>query len=306
MFFHNISIAFSQVLVLILLATVGFVCHAGGLFTEEVSRKCSGLLFYIVTPCVIAYSFSGLSHSGQTLRLLWLTLIANLIFYTVCSVLIIFLFNRSKAGAVYKYASMYGNVGYMGIPLSQALIGPIGVFICSISVFIFNAFAFTHGAAIMGGRKSMKPIKLLLNPGTIGILLGIPLYIWSGIIPNVILQPIEHLANLNTPLAMLMLGTYLASAKLSEAFKTAEIYFVALIKLILLPAVTLPVCVLLGLRGELLCGITLMSCVPSATNTVIFAAQFDQDVSKAGICPAFTAILSIITIPVWLALAQIF
>ena len=306
MFLQNMWTAFSQVAILTLLAAVGFCSHKGGLYTESTAKLCNGLLFYIVTPCVIAHSFLRLERSADTMKLLGIALICGLAFHLFGAILTHFLFNHSSSPAVYKFASMYGNLGYMGIPLSQAVLGDIGVFICSVMVFVFNLFAFTHGATIMdraGGGK-IKVFKLFVNPGTIGIALGLPLFLLKAQLPAIIEGPLGHLANLNTPLAMLMLGTYLAGTDLKRIFKIPENYLTIFIKLLVLPAATLGVAFLLGIRGDLLVGLAIMSCVPSASNTVMFAAQYGRDTGRAGMAIACTSTLSIITMPIWIALAQ--
>ena len=123
-------------------------------------------------------------------------------------------------------------------------------------------------------------------------------------LPAIIEGPLGHLANLNTPLAMLMLGTYLAGTDLKRIFKIPENYLTIFIKLLVLPAATLGVAFLLGIRGDLLVGLAIMSCVPSASNTVMFAAQYGRDTGRAGMAIACTSTLSIITMPIWIALAQ--
>ncbi len=306
MFLQNMWTAFSQVAMLAVLAAVGFFSHLGGLYTEKIAKTCNGLLFYIVTPCVICHSFTRLERSESTMKLLGAALLGGILFHLFGVLLTRFLFNKSSAPAVYKYAAMYGNVGYMGIPLSQAVLGEIGVFICSVVVFIFNLFAFTHGAAIMdrnqGGKINL--FKILVNPGTIGIVMGLPLFLLNVRLPQILDQPLTHLANLNTPLAMLMLGTYLANTDLKRIFKIKENYSTMLIKLILLPAVTIGVSYLCGIRGDLLVGLTLLACVPTASNTVMFAAQFGQDTGRASMAIACSNLLSILTMPIWIALAQ--
>lgn len=305
MFIQNMMTAFSQVTILAILAAVGFFCHKSGLYTEKAAKLSNGLLFYIVTPSVICQSFLRLKFDTSSLNLLLAALVCGVIYHTVGAVLVHFLFKKSGDAGVYRYACMYGNIGYMGIPLSQAVLGDIGVFICSIMVFIFNAFAFTHGVRLMdSGQDKFNWKKMIFNPGTIGIAMGLPCYLLQLQLPNVIGTPLSHLANLNTPLAMVMFGTYLADTNLKKIFTCKKNYIVVLIKLILLPVLTISACKLAGISGNLLVGCTLLSCVPSACNTVMFAAQFHQDTAKAGMVTAFAGILSIITMPVWIALAQ--
>ncbi|MBR5783261.1 MAG: AEC family transporter [Clostridia bacterium] len=304
MFLQNMWIAFSQVAILALLAMVGFFCHKGGLFTDKVAKLCNGLVFYIVTPSVVCHSFLQLDPSADTLKLLLFAMIGGFAFHLFGVILTGFMFNRSPAPAVYKYAAMYGNMGFMGIPLSQALLQSTGVFICSVMIFIFNLFCFTHGASIMNKGVKINLFKILVNPGTIGIALGLPLFLLNVELPKILLQPLTHLSNLNTPLAMIMLGAYLGATKLSSIFKIKENYIVLVIKLIFLPAVTIGVSYLLGIRGNLLVGFALMSCVPTATNTVMFAAQFGQDTGRSSMSIALSNLASIITMPLWIALAQ--
>ena len=52
-----------------------------------------------------------------------------------------------------------------------------------------------------------------VNPGTAGIALGLPLFFCSAKLPDVFGAPVHHLANLNTPLAMIVIGYHLAGAR---------------------------------------------------------------------------------------------
>ncbi len=307
LFLENMWTAFTQVSILVILALLGFITHRTGLFTEKASRACTGLLFYIVTPCMIANSFLQLSRSAETLKLLGWTLVAAVLFHLLGALITRFCFNRSAEDGVYKFASMYGNVGFMGIPLFQAVLGDKGVFICSVIIFVFNFFCFTHGATLMRrtGNGGTKWIKILLNPGTIGLAMGLPLFLLDVDLPILLSDPLRYLSSLNTPLAMLMLGTYLGATELGKILKIKENYGVLLLKLILLPAITLGVSYLVGVRGLLLIGFTIMACVPTATNTVLFAAQFERDTGRASMAIAFCSIASVLTMPIWIALAQL-
>lgn len=306
MFLNNMLTALSQVAVLMLLALIGFICHKTGLYTDKIAKSCNGVLFYIVTPAVICHSFTKLERSPETLKLFGIALLGGALFHLFGMVLTRFLFNRSPSCGVYKYASMYGNVGYMGIPLSQAVLGTTGVFVCSIVMFVFNLCSFTHGVSTVNQKDKGKInwFKILVNPGTIGLAFGLPLLLFGVTLPKVLYEPLNHLANLNTPLAMLMLGTYLAATDLTKIFKIKENYLVLCIKLFLLPAVTLSVCKLIGLNGTLAVGFVLLSCVPSANNTVMFAAQYGEDTGRASMTVALTNFVSIFSMPIWIALAQ--
>ncbi|MBQ7934812.1 MAG: AEC family transporter, partial [Clostridia bacterium] len=199
----------------------------------------------------------------------------------------------------------YGNVGYMGLPLAQAIAGDIGVFYCSAVVAIFNFFAFTHGIQTMKrSDEKLNPKKLLINPGTIGIAIGLPLFLLKVDLPTVLAAPIHYLGSLNTPLAMLMFGTYLANTDLMEMFRRKENYWVALLKLLVIPLSTIGILWLFGVRGALLVTSAVFAAAPTANNTVMFSAKYGRNTGVASKVCGFTSILAILTMPVCIALAN--
>ncbi len=310
LFLEYMGTAFGQVLILAILVAVGFICDRTGLFTEKVARSCNDLLFYIVTPAVIINSFLNVDFNGDNAFSFLKAFLIVVAFHLLGMAIVPFLFRSSGTDRpVFQYAAMYGNMGYMGLPLAQAVAGTLGVFYCSAAVVVFNIFAFTHGIRLMRkGDERMKKRSLFLNPGTIGIVVGLPLCLlcfWLDFeLPGVIAKPIDYLGSLNTPLAMLMFGTYLANTDLLGMFRRAENYLVALVKLLLLPAVAFGALYLLGVRDELLVTAAVFCGAPTANNTVMFAAKYGHDTGTASKVGGFTSILSIVTLAMWIALAQ--
>lgn len=303
MFWENILSSATQTGILAVLMSVGFICHKAGIFTRDTAQKCNALLFYIITPCMIFHAFAAMPFERQTIQLMLMTVLCTAIFHCIGALLTHRLFRRNPDGAIYRFAAMYGNIGYMGLPLCEAVLGAEGVFICSIMVAVFNLFCFTHGTALMTEGQGHKNIKgIFINPGTIGIAMGLPIFLSGITLPKIITAPIDALAGVNTPLAMLLFGTYLADANLSEAFKTKENYLCILIKHVLLPTITLLLCKTIGINGTLLTACIILSCVPSANNTVMFAAQYGRNTAKASLITALSVLLSIIVIPIWIVL----
>jgi predicted permease len=118
------------------------------------------------------------------------------------------------------------------------------------------------------------------------------------------MTPISHIASLNTPLAMLMFGTYLSKTELKKMFLRKETYAVAFIKLIIVPLISLAAYKLLGMTGLLLTSLTISASAPTATSTVMFATKYGRDNGAASQTIAVVSFLSIITMPVMIALAQ--
>jgi hypothetical protein len=171
----------------------------------------------------------------------------------------------------------------------------------------FNLFSFTHGIFILGVSKDSKINfkKMLINPGTIGVAIGLPILL-SGIqLPKIIASPLASFAALNTPLAMLIFGTYLANTDLLKMFKDKNIYLAATVKLIVLPLLMLGIFNLFNIPHDLKIAMTITSSAPSANNTVVFAGKYDLDTGTASKTVALISFMSIITMPVMIALASL-
>lgn len=311
MFFQNVLIASEQVAILYILVAVGAIADKAGIYTEKVAKSCTDLLFYIITPAVIIESFLSLEYSPDTVKGLFTALACGFVLHIVSATISSFVFNKCNAdeACIYKYSCAYGNCGYMALPLAGAVLGDEGVFYCSAVIISFQIFSFTHGIYTInkgkGGEKVKFDLKkLILNPGVISVIIGLPLFLLSVKLPNIIASPINYIASLNTPVAMLIFGTYIANTNFKTIFKNWRIFAVALVKLIILPLVLLAAFRLVGISGTLLVALSISAGAPTANNTVMFAAKYDRNTGLASQTVAVVSFISIITLPVMIALAQ--
>ena len=308
-FLSNVYTSFTQVVILFLVAAVGFICHKTGIYTEKASRLTTNLLFYIVAPAIIIRSFYGMDYSKDSIKGLLMALLGGILFHVVGMIFATVLFNKKgqETASIFKYACCYGNVGYMALPLAQAILGDEGVFYCSVILVPFNVLSFTHGVGIMQKKEEKSKInikKLIVNPGVIGVAIGLPIFLLQVELPQIIYSPVSYIADLNTPLAMVMFGTYLASADWKTLFSDKRIFGSAIVKLALVPLITIGCLKLFGYGGTLIAACALSASAPTASNTVMFAAKYDRDTAVASKVTAFVSVLSILTMPVMIAIAQ--
>ncbi len=312
-FLTNVYTVFMQVAMLAIIMAVGFLGDRIGFFTEKAAKMANDLLFYIITPAVIINSFANVGFTKQNAISFLTAFLCAVAFHIVAMAVSALMFNKGdkNKNAIFKYGVMYGNMGYMGLPLSAAVIsavtgsGDIGVFYCSAAVAAFNIFSFTHGVWLMSDSSGkFDPKKLIINPGTIGVLIGAPLFLFGISVPEIIKTPLTHLANMNTPLAMVMFGTYLSKADFKTMFRQGNIYITAFIKLIALPLVSIFAFYLLGIRGNLLIVASVFVSTPTASNTVMFAAKYGKDTALASQLTGLVTLLSTITMPACVALAM--
>ncbi len=311
MFFQNVLIASEQVAILYVLVAVGAICDKIGVYTEKIAKSCTDLLFYIITPAVIIQSFCTLEYNPETAKSLFIALGCGFVLHIVSATISSLVFNRCSIdeGCIYKYSCAYGNCGYMALPLANAVLGDEGVFYCSAVIISFQIFSFTHGIHTItkgkqGERVKLDLKKLILNPGVISVIIGLPLFLLSVNLPKVIASPINYIASLNTPVAMLIFGTYIANTNFKSIFKNWRIFAVALIKLVVLPLILMAGFRLAGITGALLAALSISAGAPTANNTVMFAAKYDRNTGLASQTVAVVSFISIITLPVMIALAQ--
>lgn len=311
LFFQNMTTAASQVFILYIMVAIGFASDKLHVFTEKTARASNDLLFYVITPCVVVNSFLSTSFSKDSASSFALSVVVSLLAHGVGILLSAPLFNKNKEDrnrTIYKYACIYGNLGYMALPLAKAVLGEEGVFFCSGGLVVFNTLCFTHGIRLINkGNKNIKfSIKsLILNPGVISVLIGLPLFIFSVELPPILSQPITFISNMNTPFAMLIFGTYLANTDLKTMFKVKEQYLIMAVRLIAVPLIIILITKGLQLPAALATACMISASAPSANNTVMFAAKYDKDTAVASKIVALNSFVSIITMPIMIALAQI-
>lgn len=311
MFFQNVLIASEQVAILYILVAVGAIADKIGIYTEKVAKSCTDLLFYIITPAVIIESFLSLEYNKETAKSLFIAMGCGFVLHIVSAAISSLVFNRCPADSkcIYKYSCAYGNCGYMALPLAGAVLGNEGVFYCSAVIISFQIFSFTHGIYTITKGKEGEKVKfdfkkLILNPGVISVIIGLPLFLLSVNLPEIIAKPMNYIASLNTPVAMLIFGTYIANTDFKSIFKNWRIFCVALVKLIILPLLLISGFRLVGIAGSLLVALSISAGAPTANNTVMFAAKYDRNTGLASQTVAVVSFISIITLPVMIALAQ--
>ena len=296
-----------QVGVLLILIALGFVL-AKVKIVNEVGAKClTDLVLYAATPCVIVTSFIRKFEKSAATGLL-ISLCASVAAHILFIVLSL-LFIRAKdikRERVFRFAAIFGNCGFMALPLQQALLGSEGVFYGSTVVAVFNIFVWSFGVYLMSGdKKYVKPKALAVSPSIIAIVVGIIVFLFSLPVPDILRKPMDFMAGLNTPLPMIVIGYHLAKSDILKGLRDKSAIFATSLRLIIFPAAALLIMYLCGVRGNMLISLTIAFSSPIAAMTAMFSAKFDNDTSLAATIVSMSHILSIITMPPIIYLAQV-
>ncbi len=224
---ESLFVVGGSVLTLFLLMSVGFLFGRMGLLSGDTLSQVSRILLYVVTPCIMLTSFE-VERTAENQAQLLAALAAMAGLYVAYMLLSQVLFPRAGEAhqGIMRFAAVYGNAGFMGLPLIQSVMGDEAMMVAVVGLGIFNAVSWTQGRALIGGRKELSLKKLALNPGIIGFVGGLLLYFTGWRFPGPLDSAVAYLGSLNTPLAMVVIGGQMAQADLVKVFSTRKLYLV--------------------------------------------------------------------------------
>ena len=296
----------TQVLVLFILIGVGALLSKLGFITDKGSRTMTDVVLYAVTPCVIINAFQR-EYQPRLLNGLLITLAAAFLTLMFSVLLAELLYRKMdiSRGVVLKFAVVFSNCGFMALPLQQAVLGDDGVFYGAAYVAMFNIFMWTYGLIAMSRKTQPKEaLKAIVNPGIIGTVIGLLLFVFSIKLPTVISTPVSMLSALNTPVPMLVIGHQLMRSDIRRVLKDKDAYIAMAIRLIILPLAVMGVMVLLRVDPIVTTATVIAVSAPVAAFTTMMATKYGRDVElSAGIVSA-SALFSLITMPLTVGLTQ--
>lgn len=299
----------TQVLILFILIAVGFTLTKVKMLGEAGAKQITNLVLYFVTPAVILKAFVGgeVENTPENIKSLGIAVVAALISHAVALLIgLAFFHKHDRESNLQVCAVMMSNCGFMSLPLAQAVLGDKGVFIVTIYVGIFNIITWTLGVRLISGKR-VSIRHAILNPGVLSATAGIVLFLCgvnlSGL--TVIMEPIRHLAALNTPLPMIVIGYYLANTSLRLRKGDGTMFTTVLLRLVAAPAVTMLLLRLIGITGLSLSAGVLPACAPVAVTVMMLATSFDSDAEGISRTVSLSHVVSIITMPIMLVICKL-
>ena len=314
----NFLIVAQQVAILFVLMGFGVAMRKKGFFKENAIDGIVNVLILVVTPCLIVDVFQRPFDPSMLKGLGYAFVLAVLIHVVMIGLSKFAVRHRDEnVRRPLRLAAGFSNAGFMGIPLEQAILGDAGVFYGVVYIVVFNLFMWSWGYHIMKNEEcrmmngrilhpSFFNLHSIVNPGSVGLALGAPLFFCSAKLPAVIGVPVHHMANLNTPLAMIVIGYALAGAEFGKVVRTGAVYVATAVRLVVCPL--LMIAALYPFRNALdrnmMLAMTVAASAPVAAMVSMFAQKFGRDVDISVAVVSGTTLLSILTMPVVIALAM--
>ncbi len=303
---HNFLTVGQQVLILFILILIGYVLGKKHILGEKANKAMSDVALLLSTPCVIALSFEK-EFSVAVVKDMGIALLVAAAIHVVAIVVAQVCFRGDDARSrVLRTGTVLSNAGFMGLPLQRAVLGEAGVFYGSAYVTAFTLTLWSYGLLTMDRSSKLSVRKLLLNPGVLGLAAGAVILVMPWELPELLRSPMQHIANLNTPLPMLVIGYGLSRVDLKNALRKPLYYGASAVRLLLVPLLGMGVLYLCGVRDTLLISMSISATAPVAAGVSMFADKFGQDRETAVNMVALSTVFSVITMPVLVALVQSF
>lgn len=310
----NMTSFLNTIFTLFILLMVGYVAGKLGIIHSVASKNLSKLIIQIAQPAMIIYHLVRMDYSAQNLGLGFLTLAFGLGLHVVLAILSYVAFLRFKnldERKLSEFAAIFGNVGFIGIPILESLFGAKGGFMGAFFVVSFQLVIWTWGIIILARKRDdikITPKKVFLNFGTVPSAIGIVFFLLKGlngfVIPQPILLGLSYLSGLCTPISMLIIGALLAGRSVKQILGSGKVYYLCAVKLLILPLVICALMRLLGCGDDWILFAAVVTSMPSATTVTMLAELYDIQPGYSAQTVGATSLFSLATMPAVLWIVQ--
>ncbi len=311
----NFSALLTTIATLFVMLAVGYFCGKVGIIDSVASKKLSTLIIKVAQPVLIVSSILKIAYSPENLTLGAKTLALGFGLHLFMGVVAFFACIKIKdldERKIVEFSMIFGNTGFIGIPIMQSLLGDIGAFMASFTLISFNILVWTLGISILGRKRDDIKLtlkKALINKGTVPSAIGIfifviPAFIPSFKVPEFALTSLSYLSSLCTPISMLIIGALLAGRTFKQIFGSPKVYYSCAFKLIIMPLLVGVVTNLCGFSDLFVLFSVALCAMPSATTVSMLAEMYDISPGFSAQGVGTSSLLSIATMPCVIFIAQ--
>lgn len=300
---ESLIMAARVVIPMAIMVGIGAVLRIVKLADEPTMKKVDKLIFNVFMPMLSFYNiyktdFTQLTQVGY---IVFGCGILTLLFIG-CMVIVPRLVKPMPTAASLGQAIFRANYLIFGAAVAESIYGE-GNFgkialMGAIAVPMFNALAAVLLERARNSTASSRKLLLAIakNPTVLATILGILVNLTGLVIPVLVLDVVQDLAGLTTPLSFLSIGVTL---KLGQVEKKSYLISGVLLRLVLIPMAVIPLAILCGFRGQELCALMILFGAPTAVSSYPMAVAMDADGDFAAQMVAYTTIFCLPTIFLW-------
>lgn len=292
-------ILLEQMELFVIYILAGVMLVKSGLFNRESLQPISkfvlrmGLPLLIFTNIINGVERNILLHSGSVLMAAFLFYVA--MFFISMGVARLF-HVKGKQEQIYQAMSMFGNIGFMGIPIITSIYPENGILYVSVFSIVDQLFLWTLGVKLTApeGEGKFNP-KKLVNPASVGIVVALFMILTGIKLPELLNTGFTKIGSTATPLAMIYLGGTFACVPVKDGLCRGELYGIVLVKMLLVPVVMYMIMGFFGMSGDVCLTLSLIAGMPVMASIAMMVMPSDSEYAMGGIF--ITTIGSLVTLP---------
>ena len=285
---------------LLLMLAVGWLLGHIGLIKEPATSQMNQLVFRVFLPVLLFNNIRTLNlDEAPGLGFSAYCFFGVLAIYLAAHFLVpVFEHDPRKVGVMVQ-GILRSNFAILGIALMTAMFGQSGIAAVTLALplviplnNVLAVIALTSG----GGKTNVRDLvkNIITNPMIIGALLGAVLLFVKFPMPSVIDNVCNQLANLASPVSLLVLGASLKWQDVKD--NKTELLWTVLLKQLIIPVVMVGLAVLLGFHHEELGVMIILFGAPAAVSSYAMAKAMGGDGDLAASQLVLTTIFSMGTL----------
>ncbi len=304
----SFTITLTTVVIMLLYAVPGWLMMKTRLLKPDAIAPTVTLLLYLCTPFQTLYTMQKIECTPTMLRYLGVCTLLALGLMGLMLGAVYFALRKKQQIVTYRIctaAAACGNVGFMGIPLLEALLPhyPQAVAFSSVFSLAMNILMWTVGSFIITrDRKYMSVRKIFLNPMSLSMAFALVLFFADVHLTGQLADMVALLGRMATPLCMLILGMRLALMRWKPMFTRPIQYLAIGLKMIVFPLAALLVCRLLPVERDFVRSVYILCCVPVASVVLSFSEMLGEGQDTAANVMLLSTLLSLALIPLMMQL----
>ena len=302
------SIVLEQIEIFVVYLLIGIFAVKMHFLNREKLGMLSGCITKILLPLLIFTNTINGTTREQFLSSTVIILLAAVLYltlYVISTVLAKFLKIDCKHESLYRACTMFGNCGFMGIPIITALYPEQGGLYIAMYTVVDQLALWTVGMNLTAPVDNAKKVptsqrfRKMINPATIAILAGVFVVLTGIKVPSIIVTALAKTGAAASPLAMVYLGGVFCYIRIMDYLKLKEVYVTIVVKMLLLPVLVYAVFSHIpAVEQNVAVTIGILCALPTMSSVAMMAESQHADSDYASGFIFVTTLFSIVTLPV--------
>lgn len=298
---ENLIFSINVVSPLFLIMCLGTFLTKIKIFDEKFLKTANNFSFKVLLPCLLFTNIYN-SEIGNSfnLKLVIFAISAIAIITTILIIVVPKFVKENKNRGVMIQGMIRSNFLLLGLPLCINILGEestgVTTMLVAIVVPIFNFLCVILLDIYSKDEFNIKEIFLdiIKNPLIIGSVSAIIVSAIGIKIPEFLDKTLSDIGKIATPLALMILG---GDFKVGNLYQNRKyISAVCLVKLVIIPSITLPIALAMGFRGAEIGSLFALFTSPVAVSSYTMAQQCEANYELAGHIVFVTTIVSAFTL----------